>query len=319
VWRGVVVFADRPAPNVEQAAVLLGAGAGIAWGVRDAAGGSVDFIAVVMSVSLAIAWCLGRAAVQTARGLRDEFGRAALACAAPTAVLALMWLARGVLAPIVPHRVAQSVTTAHAANTVLVMGSLLLGLVVNATLVAMVIVRLVRRLQHASEHDVLTGLLNRRGMAVRLAAEEGRRARFGTGFALLSVDIDHFKRINDRYGHAAGDDVLAGVAATMARELRGVDTVARMGGEEFCVLLPGTDAAGAELTAQRLMIAVARKVYPDIDPGLQVTVSIGVATADDLKESMSALQRRLDAALYEAKAGGRNRAVFAPPTQAADL
>ncbi len=315
VRRGISLFIASPVHDPEQVVVLLLAAGAIAYGVR----GGVDFVIVVMAVSLSIAWSMGRATAQTATGLRREFGHAAWGCAVPLAALTVAWAARGAFAPFLPHQIAQSVTTAQAANTAIVMVSLLIGLVLNATLVALVLVRLVRRLQHASHHDMLTGLLNRRGMSARLATEEGRRARFGTGFALLSVDIDHFKRINDCYGHTAGDEVLVGVATAMAAELRGVDTIARMGGEEFCVLLPGADAAGADQTAYRLMQAVALKVYPDIDPGLQVTVSVGVATADDLQESVSALQRRLDTALYEAKASGRNRAVWAPPTQTADL
>ena len=124
---------------------------------------------------------------------------------------------------------------------------------------------------------------------------------------MLSVDIDHFKQINDRYGHDEGDKVLASVAQTLAFGLRDVDRIARMGGEEFCVLLPHTDEAGAAGAAQRLISQVRQRLHGPSPQAANVTVSVGVAVAVDPKEDRAELMRRLDRALYRAKEGGRDR------------
>jgi GGDEF domain-containing protein len=169
-------------------------------------------------------------------------GAAARACALPFAVFGGLFVLRSVLAPLAQSTVARPIDADAAASVGLLLVSIACGLTINAALIAMVINRLVIRLRRASDHDMLTGTLNRRGMATRLTAEERRRRRQGSGYALLSVDIDHFKRINDRYGHEAGDIVLAAVARAIAGVMRESDSLGRMGGEEFCALLPDTDA-----------------------------------------------------------------------------
>lgn len=311
VRRGVLAFMAGPVRDLEQWLVLVAAAIVIGYGVAD----DKNFVIVVMGASFAQAWTMWRMASEVARDLKAEFDRAAMACAMPPAVLGFFWFARGALAPVIPQAVAQSVTTDNAANVTLVGASLLLGMVSNSSLMALVAVRLIRKLQHASDHDLLTGVLNRRGMADRLAAEEGRRRRQASRYALLSVDLDHFKTINDRFGHAAGDAVLAAVATAFIGVVRNVDSVARTGGEEFSVLLPDADAAGAEHTAKRLQTALIAMSLPTVDPALRVTASVGVACSTD-GEPLVALQRRLDVALYAAKAEGRNRVVHAAPAQA---
>ena len=128
----------------------------------------------------------------------------------------------------------------------------------------MVLLRRVRRLQYQSDHDLFTGLLSRRPMEQLLLSESQRQRRFGRSFALLSVDIDHFKKINDGWGHAAGDAVLKRVAEALRAAARDIDSVARMGGEEFCALLPGADVAGAESVAVRLLETVRGLHHPEI-------------------------------------------------------
>lgn len=170
-----------------------------------------------------------------------------------------------------------------------------------------VVMRLVNRLQHLSQHDSLTGLLNRRAIEQSLAREAHRLQRFNEPYSVLLVDIDHFKRINDQLGHAAGDEVLRQVARTLMEQAREVDRVARYGGEEFCVLLPHTEHEGAVQAAERLRAAVLERTIAWQDLTLNVTVSTGVACATNPVEPVNALLRRADDALYRAKAQGRNR------------
>src|SRR5919106_4100001 len=112
--------------------------------------------------------------------------------------------------------------------------------------------RLLAELRLAAATDPLTGLLNRRAFADRCRDELARARRTGEAFATLLIDVDHFKQINDRDGHAAGDEALVGLAAALTGELREIDTVARIGGDEFAVLLPATGVAAAHATAERL-------------------------------------------------------------------
>ena len=170
--------------------------------------------------------------------------------------------------------------------------------------------RLVNRLRHLSQHDSLTGLLNRRAIEQCLAREAHRLQRFNEPFSVLLVDIDHFKRINDLLGHAAGDEVLRQVAQTLAGEAREVDRVARYGGEEFCVLLPNTEHEGAMQAAERLRAAVHGQEITWGEDTVGVTISTGVACATRPDEPLDALLRRADEALYRAKAQGRNRVEF---------
>ncbi|MEB3329237.1 MAG: GGDEF domain-containing protein [Candidatus Sericytochromatia bacterium] len=168
--------------------------------------------------------------------------------------------------------------------------------------------------------DALTGLPNRRALleqADRLAAVA---TRYGTPFALVLLDVDHFKACNDLYGHAAGDAVLRGVAGTLAASVRDADVAARYGGEEFVVLCPNTSLGAAAQLAERLRRAVEETLplpAPDalieLPPG--VTASVGVATWQAGDRSFEAVLRRADAALYQAKAGGRNRVMLAPLTE----
>ena len=167
--------------------------------------------------------------------------------------------------------------------------------------------RLVRRparehsqaLRRLALHDSLTGAANRRGFMDRLAQAQQQQALL----SLVMIDIDHFKRINDRHGHAAGDGVLREVAARLRRQMRGADLLGRLGGEEFALLLPATDLAGALAQAELARQALRRE--PMVIAGT-VTASFGVAQWDG-SESAADWLHRADLALYQAKAKGRNR------------
>lgn len=159
--------------------------------------------------------------------------------------------------------------------------------------------------------DPLTGAFNRRHGLARLAIEFERQARSGQSCAVIMLDIDRFKSINDTHGHNVGDAVLCAMVLTCKARLRTVDTLARWGGEEFLILLPDTNAEAAVVIADRLREAVAAMQVPvGGDVSIEFTVSMGVAVPVD--DDLPDLLRRADDALYAAKAGGRNRVVLAP-------
>lgn len=167
--------------------------------------------------------------------------------------------------------------------------------------------------------DSLTGLYNRRYLTAHLAALMDRGLRTRKPLALLMVDVDHFKKVNDTHGHAVGDEVLTAIADRLSRHLRSFDTVARWGGEEFVVIMPEAEARVAVAVAERLRARIAEQpVIVKHEVGqLNVTVSIGVAVAGDDLMTPDDLLRAADAAMYEAKRQGRNRVVKADAPQAA--
>lgn len=162
--------------------------------------------------------------------------------------------------------------------------------------------------------DVLTGWHNRRYLQSRLHEELARCRRERTPLTCLMIDVDHFKTVNDRYGHAAGDELLRQLAHCIGTEVRGSDVSARYGGEEFVILLPGTGMAAGFSLAERIRAAVAAESFalPGVAVDLSATISIGVAehastsSEQDLKIVAERLLALADLALYEAKAGGRN-------------
>lgn len=170
------------------------------------------------------------------------------------------------------------------------------------------------RLMRSGFTDVLTGWYNRRYLQVRIKEELARARRYAAPLTCLMLDIDHFKRVNDGYGHAAGDRVLREIAQRIDSQVRATDVAARYGGEEFVILLPDTSADSGALLAERIRKEVAATTF-DIGSGkaIPVTVSIGVASAApqradaDLKTAGEALIARADVALYRAKSAGRDR------------
>lgn len=171
---------------------------------------------------------------------------------------------------------------------------------------------LLLRLDGLARTDILTALVNRRGFDETLEDELDRYRRSGDTLALVLGDLDRFKTINDRFGHSAGDEVLRQVGRLVIDSVRSVDTAARIGGEEFAVLMPSTSGAEAVAAADRLRRAVASVKDPSGQP---VEITFGVASTDDLGCGDSdALLSAADQALYSAKAQGRNRtAAFAGP------
>ena len=163
-------------------------------------------------------------------------------------------------------------------------------------------------MRQLAETDPLTGLLNRRALDDRLRREVEKASRSGTVLTCIMIDIDHFKAANDKFGHQAGDRVLAQFGELLRREQRTVDTVARYGGEEFVVLLPETGSAGARLFADRILRRVSLAAFGPPETPIPVTVSIGVATfPDERAVDGEGLLRLADRQLLRAKSDGRNR------------
>ncbi|MDA0182009.1 GGDEF domain-containing protein [Solirubrobacter phytolaccae] len=171
--------------------------------------------------------------------------------------------------------------------------------------------RLVEELSTEARIDPLTRLHNRRAFDERLAAETARAVRDRTSLAAVAFDIDHFKRVNDEHGHEFGDRVLQWVAKILAQETRGADVTARVGGEEFVVLLPGTAIGGAEELAERVRKSVERGGGP-----VAITISAGVAAAIP-SGPKHGLVEAADRALYRAKGDGRNAVRLADSDHAA--
>jgi diguanylate cyclase (GGDEF)-like protein len=160
--------------------------------------------------------------------------------------------------------------------------------------------------------DHLTGLANRRRFERQLEREVARTLRYGHPFCLLMLDIDHFKQVNDNHGHEAGDMAIQCVAKALREGTRGIDLAARIGGEEFAILLTETNLGGALEVAERLRLAIKGIKVP---PVAQIAASFGVAECPLSGQTTRELLAAVDAALYEAKRQGRDRVVQAPATE----
>ncbi len=166
------------------------------------------------------------------------------------------------------------------------------------------------RLEQISRTDELTGLSNRRHFMEVIDAEFARCTRYQSPLSLVLLDLDHFKTINDTFGHVVGDGVLAGVGATLTDLLRKCDSAARYGGEEFALLLPETVASGAMVVAERCRQVIEETDFEGVAPNFRVTASFGVAAyPEHVVGRVEDLIRKADQALYLAKGRGRNQAV----------
>lgn len=262
---------------------------------------------------LASAWMFLRAAslAYPLLAARDNHGRrtARLLLAVATVVsAALVWRTTEGLLQSESIDVSRNSTGSYA-----VVFFTLCGLSLANGLLAYAVVRaLVRDLQRMASLDPLTGLSNRR--AFWLAADRlwSSWKRQGTGFALACVDVDHFKQVNDQFGHGAGDEVLQRIARVMQMQARPIDEAARFGGEEFVLLIADTTTeAQALMVAERLRDWVAATDMASVLGQRRITVSIGVALVDARDASPQALLDRADEALYQAKREGRNRCCVA--------
>jgi diguanylate cyclase (GGDEF)-like protein len=170
---------------------------------------------------------------------------------------------------------------------------------------------LARRLRELATIDGLTGAFNRRAFLRFADLELAAARRYRRPYTMMMIDADHFKKVNDVYGHDAGDAVLKALSATLRKQLRDVDLFGRLGGEEFAVALPQTPGEGARQVAERIRLALAALEVPAGRERLRFTVSIGVAAFPDCGDDVGTLLKSADQALYAAKQGGRNRVIMA--------
>jgi diguanylate cyclase (GGDEF)-like protein len=310
--RGIHHFVGKPIgwrlQGAALAVVLVAAWIGLSPG-----GGSVRVV-MTSGVLALLTLAMARDLVTHAR---DELHhRWPLLLGVPVLMASAGFAFRAVRAFLNPDSVAAQMTRDSALNVGSAFGYLVIALAFHATLMALVVARLTAQLRHRSRHDGLTGLLDRRAIEENLQMQMQRSRRTGETFSVLMLDLDHFKSINDRFGHAAGDRVLRHVAAVLEESFREVDRLGRIGGEEFLAIMPGAalDAAGpvAERVRERLS---ASPVMLDASE-VRLSVSIGMAQWIAPDEATSRLLGRADSALYLAKAQGRDRVVAASADEA---
>lgn len=306
--RGCAVFVRGDTADLEQALLLgvsmlalllIGFEPGEQW-VR------------ALTMSSAMGWVLLRGGVEQVRSVGREYGRATgWLLGGAMGGLGIVLMLRALSALVVPP---QSPTldlgSANPASTGMLVLMLLAFTLLQFGLLYLVILRLVRRLRELSSQDPLTRLLNRRAWMQALQIERLRMQRHPQPTAVAMVDVDHFKELNERFGHAQGDRVLREVARCLEETARATDVVARIGADQFAVLLTDTGAEGAAEATERLRLAVAGLNLRVEDLRLPVTVSVGVAVQpaeQALQLSFSSMQLRADEALRRAKSVGGNQ------------
>jgi diguanylate cyclase (GGDEF)-like protein len=181
------------------------------------------------------------------------------------------------------------------------------------------LIRNAEHLERLATTDSLTGLFNRRHFLTALDAEWSRFQRYYRSLTVLMVDIDHFKSVNDRYGHAVGDEAIKAMAEACLQGKRKSDIVGRVGGEEFAVLLPETSLTRARVVAERIRKAVAKQPLRAHEAQFSITASIGIAEASVSMSGAGSLLAAADQALYQAKAKGRNCCVAWSPSPPAKM
>jgi diguanylate cyclase (GGDEF)-like protein len=257
--------------------------------------------ALLSGLCLSTAWDLQA----LAGGARQR--RFGLAVAAPLALGGVVFALRAGRALLMPPGAVQEVSADTLGNFIAAFVYVVITLTFQLSLLALVFSRLVAELQRTSRRDALTGVMNRRALDEALEDEEHRAQRLDAPFAVLMIDADHFKGINDRFGHAAGDRALQHLAALMGAQMRDIDRLGRYGGEEFLALLPGTGLEAARAAGERVRERVQAVPLMWQEAPLPLTVSVGIAAWRGKDDALAVLLARADAALYAAKRAGRNR------------
>jgi diguanylate cyclase (GGDEF)-like protein len=230
--------------------------------------------------------------------------RASLLLSLPLFLIAIIMLLRAGVNALAPWH-AQGLLDPTPFNMAFLWGALVLAVVQNATLAFLVLMRLVLRIRHLTERDALTEVLNRHAFERALGRAHEALAR-GQAYALVMIDMDHFKRLNDTLGHPAGDAALRLLVKTVGPCVRAIDRLGRLGGEEFCLLLPATELAGATLVAERMRGLLEGCDFQWEGKSWPLSASFGVAEALKGEASGELVMARADAALYRAKSQGRN-------------
>ncbi|MET0333007.1 MAG: GGDEF domain-containing protein [Rhizobacter sp.] len=300
---GVWHFTGERPRYILHAAMLIAAalaswiGADLAWRTHQA----VVHYAITATLYLWTAWSLYRYA-RVKLALRFPW-----VLAVPLLIAGVNAIGRGLRTALSPNALATEIASHSTLNVGTAMAVVAVIAMLHAMLMALVVARLIQQLRWRARHDGLTGLLNRRAMQEAIDAQLHRSRRGGDTFAVVMVDIDHFKAINDRHGHAAGDQALKHTASLLLTCVGEADRVGRFGGEEFLVLLPGLSLAQAAERAETLRACLAAQQVPREGEPLALSASFGVAEWKGPSEEPSRLLMRADQALYRAKRGGRNQ------------
>jgi diguanylate cyclase (GGDEF)-like protein len=301
--RGLEFFLELPRHDREHLVTLALALAGFAM-----LGESRELAAWRVALAYGgVAWVMARTVMVCQAALRTEYGdRIALLQMSPALLLVPLFAAR-VVRQLLNPEVALEMHQGSLHNRSVFYAYLGGAAAFNFSFLSLMIQRMVRHLRHLSSHDALTGLFNRRALESALMREWQRAERTGRPWAVVTLDLDHFKLINDRHGHPVGDAVLAEAARRFRRIARQSDVVARNGGEEFVVLMPEASLDGARRAAER-MLAELRRLPVEL-PGLSLpcTASAGVAQVAARDNRAEDALERADRALYRAKQQGRDR------------
>jgi diguanylate cyclase (GGDEF)-like protein len=307
--RGLWHFARRPLRWRAHSA-LLAATLGVSWLGLSPAFASLR-IAVVSGLLCGLALWISADVYRHARQ-HIPWRPAALVLVLPLLVGAMVFLLRMARTVLEPEEMRAEFTADTVFNVGFAMAYQVLVLAFQLSLMGLVVAHLTGDLRRASRYDALTGLLNRSATDEALADEVQRARRLKQPFAVLMIDADHFKALNDRYGHAAGDRALQHMATLMMAQMRDIDRFGRWGGEEFVAVLPASEIAEAGVLAERLRERVAALPLYGEDGPIAMTVSVGAAQWRGDGEAPAELLERADAALYRAKSAGRNRVEMAP-------
>ena len=294
--RGTEQFMGVESADREQAAVLLPV-----LGMIAVIGPSEQWAPLRTTLTYAMqAFTMLRVLGTTRQALSQQFGRnTMLAICLPGLAIGLALAALGVRQAVL-WKTPTEMQLGSESNLALMYLYLTGGVLFTFGFMLLVVHRLKASLRQAEVRDPLTGLFNRRAMTEQLERQWLRHRRTQAPLAVLVIDIDHFKRINDTLGHAAGDSVLMHLSTLLQSHVRGEDVVGRVGGEEFLLLLPDTQSQQAIALAERLRVLVRAE-------SLGTTISIGIALAHSVDESAESVIARADSALYRAKDAGRNR------------
>jgi diguanylate cyclase (GGDEF)-like protein len=312
--RAFMLFFNTKTRTLEDVAIIVFMIVSMAFLMHDESPATRTIITQGLSASL-----LFHSALVLQHGARQEFGNQTAGWVA--SILYFIAVVQGLRVVAIVVAPDQALMREGPSSTGVVLFSVTImvcALIVNILLIALVIMRVLREKELLARLDPLTKLLNRRAVEDDLTRELARFKRHpGSGMAVLVLDVDHFKAINDQHGHPGGDAVLVGLAQRLQDVARTGDLVARAGGEEFWMLLPNTDAKGAMAVADRVRSDIAAAPFA-VDGGhAVVTVSVGVAAYSHDDESALELFHRADRALYLAKAQGRDRCVMAEAPRSA--
>lgn len=265
----------------------------------------------MMIMSFGLACLLGSAAMYLFRSPTASFKTAAILTGLPLLVYSLFLIVRMILIFFSPTQ-----QNLFAQNWIQILFFLLVFIcsgLWSGGFTLMITQRLRHDLHEQARFDILTRRPNRLSMQERLDVAITQTRRTSKTFSILIIDIDHFKQVNDLYGHDTGDSVLHGVAERLGQTLRPQDSLGRWGGEEFLAILPDTDAPKAQIIAERLRFLCADQPFHFGESTITATISAGVAVWYPGQSDINSLLRAADHALYAAKAGGRNRTVLAAP------